>query len=123
PVFRPPSRASEMAVPSCALKPLASTMFWLTMPNPGALPFSSRWASVLRGAGDAAGKNQIVPSVRTPSTSKRTSLIRLARSVDIGVWYLVVLLSDSVVFGKNYRLLKDISRLLANFEERIVGVK
>src|SRR5580765_3069933 len=84
PVFKPASRANDMAVPSCAWKPLASIRLVLLKPNP---PSPRCWFDCSRTlccAPEGAGKIQILPSVRTPSTSKRMSLILLARGLDIG---------------------------------------
>ena len=86
PVFKPPSRAREMAVPSCALNPLASIMFWLMMAKPGLSACCSACASVLRGAEAGAGKSQIEPSVRTPSTSKRTTFDFLCAIKSFSHW-------------------------------------
>src|SRR6202162_2555928 len=96
PVLIPARRASEIAVPSWALKPLASIRLVLWRPKPLrvslretlAADFSRR----LCGAPDCsppegAGNIQILPSVRTPSTSKRMSLILRARALadDLGI--------------------------------------
>src|SRR5208282_4294943 len=102
PVLIPASRANEIAVPSWAWKPLASIKFVLWRPNPCPSGREKRWADfsrmlcwALEGEPpdcespdcqpSGAGKIQILPSVRTPSTSKRISLILRARAAAEGL--------------------------------------
>ena len=56
------------------------TMFWLTNAKPPLLPRWAASACVDCWAPAGAGKIQILPSVSTPSTSNRISLIFLARA-------------------------------------------
>src|ERR1700686_1987821 len=91
PVFMPARRQNEIAVPSCAWKPLASIRVALCNPKPPCPPYCADFSSTLGWvpASDPAGDGniQILPSVRTPSTSKIMSLILRARAVgdDLGI--------------------------------------
>src|SRR5882724_1026460 len=98
PVFNPASRANDMAVPSCAWKPLASIRLVLLKPNPPSPPCWFARSSTLCCAPAGAGKIHILPSVRTPSTSKRMSLIFLARGLDIRA---ILALESSMIYQQS----------------------
>src|SRR5579885_315352 len=114
PLCSPPSRASENAAPSCAWKPLASIMLWLISPKP---PSSSCWAAwdcVVCCAPAGAGKIQILPSVSTPSTSNRMSLIFFARALDMGaILALAPVPAIASGFSRKAKILRKIRATIA----------
>src|ERR1035438_6996117 len=95
PVLIPAMRASMMAVPSWAWKPLASIRLTLWNPtapeSPGEADLSGVLCAGLGPEPTGAGNIQILPSVSTPSTSKIMSLILRARAAAEGFGIVAIL--------------------------------
>src|SRR5579883_2467532 len=114
PLCSPPSRASENAAPSCAWKPLASIMLWLISPKPPSSSCWAAWACVVCCAPAGAGKIQILPSVSTPSTSNRMSLIFFARALDMGaILALAPVPAIASGFSRKAKILRKIRATIA----------
>src|SRR5664279_6417128 len=116
PVLIPAIRAKEMAVPSWAWKPLASIRLVLRRPKPPWPPCCADFSRTLCRAPEGAGKIQILPSVRTPSTSKMMSLILRARAVadDLGIAEILAGRSLARPLSSNVSDLEQTPGFLAN---------